>query len=136
MKFDINEFKKPVVITIPAFDGIEELEIEVRRPNLVTMLSKGDIPNPLLGAAHKAVAGMNFSRVPEKAEDEAMSFVDITNLYCSTCMINPKFEEVEEYLTDDQRLAITTWAMSDIKTLRRFHTQQTNNTNDSTSKAL
>lgn len=126
MKFDISKLNATTTITIPAFDGIEEFEIEVRRPNLSKMIENDEIPNPLLGAASAAITGMVITQKKENIEEEAKAFIDLTNLYCTVCMVNPKYEEVKEYLTDDQKVAITTWAMADVKTLRRFHTQQKN----------
>ena len=126
MKFDVNNIKTTTTITIPAFNGIDELEIEVKRPNLTKMIENNEIPNPLMGAAYAATTGMIITKKKENVEEEAKTFIDLTNLYCSVCMVEPTFDEVKEYLTDDQKVAITTWAMSDVKTLRRFHTQQAN----------
>lgn len=124
---NIKEIKKTTVIKIPGFDGINDIEVEVRRPQLIKMVEAGEIPNPLMGAAYAAINGFRDTKTEDKMEKEAMRSIEIMGLYCKVCLVNPSYEEMKEYITDEQRAAITAWAITPTAELRRFHNKQENN---------
>lgn len=133
---DIKNMKVTSTIEIPSFDvDAEDIKIEVRRPNLIRMMAMGEIPNPLLGAAYAAINGYNITKKEENLESEAKRMLELTELYCTICMVNPTYEEVDEYMTDEQRMAILTWATTSMRNLRRFRTIKTDDKSTKVSTA-
>lgn len=129
---NLKTIKTTTVIEIPDFDGLGTVEVEVRRPNLMKMLEYGEIENPLIGAAYSAINGRIITKKEENTEKEAKRTMEIANLYCATCLVNPSFEEFNEFMTDDQRLAVAAWGMSSADLLRRFHTKEKDSKNNTT----
>ncbi|MGO3751213.1 MAG: hypothetical protein ACTJGH_00430 [Peptoniphilaceae bacterium] len=120
MILDLKDIKDTTTIEIPDFDGIETVEVEVRRPKLMAMVENGEIPDPLMGAAYAAINGYNKTKEDENIEKEAKRTIDIMNLYCKVCLVNPTFEDFKEFMTDDQKTAITSWAIAPAEKLRFF----------------
>ncbi len=57
----MNKFKdNSTTIQIPSFDGLGTIEIKVKRPQLMAMMTQGKIPNRLLGIASQATMGGGF----------------------------------------------------------------------------
>lgn len=123
---DIKGMKVTSTIEIPSFDvDAKDIKIEVRRPNLIRMMAMGEIPNPLMGAAYAAINGYTITKKEENLEAEAKRLVELTELYCTICMVKPTYEEINEYMTDEQRMAVLAWATTPMKSLRRFRTIET-----------
>ena len=120
---DLSKMKFTSTIEIPGFDiDDEDIKIEVRRPDIIRMMAAGEIPNPLLGAAYAAVNGYNITKKEENLEAEAKRLMELTDLYCTVCMVNPTFEELKDYMTDEQRMSVLAWATTSVALLRRFRT--------------
>lgn len=129
---NLNNVKHTTTIEIPDFDGVGVVEVEVKRPNLMKMIEKGEIINPLLGAAYSAINGRVITRKDENTEKEATRTMEIMDLYCSVCLVNPSYEQFKEIMTDDQRMAISAWGMASADMLRRFHTKEASNKDNTT----
>lgn len=133
----MREFKdNTTTIEIPDFDGLENIEIEVKRPQLTSMMAQGKIPNHLLGLASKAIVEGFKLEEENKIEDKAEEMVKWSGFYCEMCMVKPKYEEVKDYLTDDQIAAIFVWAITPVHRLRSFRNQTENETNNRNVEAL
>lgn len=133
----MREFKdNTTTVEIPDFDGLENIEIEVRRPQLMAMMSQGKIPNHLLGIASKAIVeGFGIDK-EDKIEDKAKEMLKWSAFYCEMCMVQPKYEDVKDYLTDDQIAAIFGWAIMPAHRLRSFRNEAENETNNRDGKTL
>jgi len=57
----MNKFiNNTTTIEIPDFNGVDTIEIKVKRPQLMAMMTQGKIPNRLLGIASQATIGGGF----------------------------------------------------------------------------
>ena len=124
-------------IDIPDFNGIDNIEIKVRRPQLMSMMTQGKIPNKLLGIAAQAI--INGGGFKSKSEDEVERAKELTEwiaFYCEICMIEPNYEEAKDTITDDQALSIYAWAVAPIDALRSFRHKEKNDTNNGDGKVL
>jgi len=106
-------------IQIPSYTGLELMEIEVRRPNVVRALANKEIPNPLMGAAAEVINGEKEGAEKDPVK-QAVRFAERVQLYCYLVMVSPTFEEVEEKLTQEQQLEIFMWAVKPFRELDRF----------------
>ncbi len=104
-------------LNIPDFDGSGTMEVVLQRPRLLAMAEMGKIPNPMLNAANDAMFGKNKSKAKEP---ELKSLAETISLYCAVCLVEPTYDEVKDYLTDAQMLAIWNWVMGKTKSLDTF----------------
>lgn len=134
---NIDKFKdNSVEIEIPSFDGLEDIIIKVKRPQLVSMMTQGKIPNRLLGAAAQAATGNRSKKEKQDPIQEAKELAEWIEFYCTICMVEPVYEEVKDNITDDQALAIYAWAITPIDVLRSFRHKTEDDTNNRDGKVL
>ena len=133
----IDKFKdNSVEIEIPDFDGVGIFNIKVKRPQLMAMMTQGKIPNRLLGVAAQATIGNRNKKEKQDPVQEAKELAEWIEFYCTICMVEPKYEEVKDKITDDQALAIYAWAIAPIDVLRSFRDKEKNDTNNRNGKVL
>lgn len=133
----INKFKdNSVEIEIPDFDGLDTINVKVKRPQLMSMMTQGKIPNRLLGVAAKATTGNISKKEKQDPIQEAKELAEWVEFYCTICMVEPKYEEVKDTITDDQALAIYVWAIAPIDVLRSFRDKEKNDTDYRDGKVL
>jgi len=105
------------IIEIPNFDNTGTIKIRVQKPQLLKMASQGKIPNHLLGIAVTATTGEQKKSTDKMSDKEKLKMVDQSmDLYCIACMVEPKYEDVKDILTDDQRGTIFEWAIGAVST--------------------
>ena len=125
------------IISIPNFDSTGTIDIKVQKPRLMAMASKGQIPNHLMSI----VNGMMFGKKKDssnnqKEEDKVKDIFKIYELHCFVCMVEPKYDDVKDILTDDQMEAIFVWANKKISKLDSFRTNEGNGSSNFNSKTL
>lgn len=109
------------------------LTVRLRRPSLMAMVKKGQIPNDLLTEANKlftrgAAGTMNTSM----ADPDAMkNMIDILEVLCEAAFVEPKYSEIKNAgieLTDEQLLAVFNYTQNGVDALKQFHTDRGNST--------
>lgn len=125
-----------VEIQIPSFDGLDDIAIKVKRPQLMSMMAQGKIPNHLLGIATQATLGNQPKKGDKNDLEQAKDLAQWIEFYCTICMVEPKYEEVRDNITDDQALAVYAWAIAPISHLRTFRDKEKNDTNNRDGKVL
>jgi hypothetical protein len=125
-------------IDIPDFDGIGNITIKVQRPQLTKMMREGKIDNPLMAMATQAALGKAAKPSKENMSDteKAKDLAKWIDFYCTICMVEPEFDEVKDYMTDDQLLSIYTWALAPIASLRSFRHKEKNGTDNNDGKGV
>lgn len=127
----IDELKNKAteIIEIPDFDGDGTINIRVKKPQIMSLITSGKIPNPLLPTALSILDGRDHVSRKNKTEDQIAQDIAIEGaksieIYCRACMVEPSFEEAGEYLTDEQMLAIFNWAIGGVKKMANFRSEQ------------
>lgn len=119
-----QDFIKKAVktIKISGFEEGEEIEVKVKKPSLLHIMSYGNIPNPLMETVKKIFAKKLTKKEAKKVskQDE----VRVIDVFVSGALVEPAYDEVKEYLTDDQRNEIFAFAVGGLKDLESFRTQQ------------
>lgn len=95
---------------------------KLKRVSLIGLVSSGSVPNPLLPPVMALFDG-NSEKI-EKINAKEMS--DIIELFCKNTMVEPKYVDVAEYLTDVQRTEIFNYAQGGLSQLESFRKQRTN----------
>lgn len=110
-----------IEIEIPGFVPGELLTILVRRASLTSLASSGKIPNVLMSKVMTLFEGKdeagNKVGVGELATKEMDNVGKIMDIMCEACMIQPKYSEVRDYMTDDQKSVIFGWSQSGVTDL-------------------
>lgn len=133
----MNKFKdNSTTIQIPSFDGLGTIEIKVKRPQLMAMMTQGKIPNRLLGIASQATMGKGFEYKSKDPIEKAKELTEWVAFYCEICMVEPAYEEVKDIITDDQALSIYAWAVAPIDMLRSFRDKEKNDSNNRDGEVL
>jgi len=109
---DLDNLKKGEVIELPPFDEGTPLVARLRRPSLLTLCKNGTIPNTLLATAQKIYEG-------EKHGD-IKNFSEVLHAVVKSALVEPKYEEVADILTDEQLTAIFNYTQTGILGLLPF----------------
>lgn len=107
----VNEFKNKAtrVIQITGFEPNEVIEVRVRAANMVGLIASGKLPNALISTINDLFKGQTADEMEEQvmADPQAMAMVlELMDKVCEQCLIEPKYEEVKDYLTDQQKTDI------------------------------
>lgn len=128
--FDIKKLKEEAtdIISIPNFKGNGMINVRVQRPRIISMAAQGKIPNPLMGIATELIKkGVNIEDA--KLKESSQMF----ELYCRVCMVEPTFEEMKDYITDDQMVKIFQYAIGGLNAVEPFRKDKEDGTDNNTS---
>lgn len=96
--------------------------VKLQPPSLLKLATSGRVPNIYMGTLLKLLK--------IKTEDKKLNDIetlkerlDTAKIFCMASMVEPKFEEIEEYLTDEQIFDIYYIATRFGKDLEKFHTK-------------
>lgn len=112
------------VIDIPGFSGADTIKVRVRKPSLLTMIGEGTIPNHLLGVASKMIGGESGHPKKQSTMEQAKDIAAMIDLYCEVCLVEPKYSEFKEIITDEQKEAIFDWGTGDLAKAETFHKEE------------
>lgn len=133
---DLKKLATPVV-NIPNFDNTGTIAVRLQKPKLLRMAQQGTIPNHLIKVAATMVSGQGYPDIEKQTDQKRLEIMDQTiELYCRACMVEPTYEEMEDYLTDEQRGFIFDWAIGEVESLESFRAEQTNGTNNHDGKEI
>lgn len=100
------------IVELPEFDDGTPFNAKLKRLSLLALCKDGVIPNVLLAAAQEIYEGRQRADIKKYAE--------VLDIVCSQSMIEPKFDDVKEILTDTQKVAILTYAQHGVAGLVPF----------------
>ena len=113
MVISAEQFKQKAnrVILIPGFSSSDEpIEIKVKSISIMGLISNKKIPNPLMPAVEKlfkiGANSTNIAEVEKTTEDNILELTELLAFICEKTMVEPTYDEIGEYLTEDQMLAI------------------------------
>lgn len=119
---DLQNYAAGVVVRFPDFAEGQPFIARVRRPSLLVLAKRGQIPNTLLTAA-----GELFSKGSEGLDADNINMLsdmyDIMHIICEASLIQPSLEEIESIgldLSDEQMMAIFNYSQAGVKSLQSF----------------
>jgi len=130
----IEEFRNQSqpLVDIVGFEPGEYITIRLKRVSLMSLVKTGKIPNALLKKATELFTGSKDKNgKPDEARvleniGELDGINEIIDTVCDAAMVEPRFDDVKEFLTDDQKTEIFQWTQGGIKALESFRTEQGN----------
>ena len=97
----MNEF--PAQLT--SFDGKESMPVILKRPSILSLAMGGKIPNPLMSAASKL-----FDFSPKGEEVSLKEIGQVMHIVAEASLVSPAYDEIKDYLTDEQLMEIYHYA--------------------------
>lgn len=129
----IEEFRNQSqpLVDIIGYEPGEYITVRLRRISLMSLVKTGKIPNALLKKATELFTGAKKDGKPDEAQilsniGELDGINEIIDTVCDAAMIEPRFNDVKDFLTDDQKTEIFQWTQGGIKALESFRTEQGN----------
>lgn len=97
--------------------------VKLQPPSLLKLATSGNIPNIYMGTLLKL---LKLKKEDKELNDlqTLKERLNTAKIFCMASMVEPKFEEVEEYLSDEQIFDIYYIATGFGKDLEKFHTKQ------------
>jgi len=105
--------KEGEIIELPGFDENTPFIARVKRPSLMELCQAGTIPNQLLGAAQKVFEGSI-----DKANIK--DYGDVIRKVVEIALVEPKYSEVKDLLTDDQLVILFDYTQKGVVALLPF----------------
>lgn len=106
------------IIQISGFEEGDKIEVRIRPVSLTAMMMKGRISNELKTEAFKLFDNGRGgkSTEPESPEEMSMMYELIDNV-CEECLVEPKFADIKEFMTDAQKIEVFTASQGVVKNL-------------------
>lgn len=128
---DLAEFSKGNLVKLPDFAEGQPFVAMLKRPSVVTLLSNGMIPNPLLPAAMELFEGEQDKKEENRSLDEkAKEYQDtrtVLEIVAKSTLVSPTYQEIEEAgieLTTQQLYAIYNYTQVGLKDMLSFRPGQ------------
>lgn len=132
-------------LQISPFPGTTEpITVQVKATGIMNLLSNGRIPNTLLNSVNELFNGKkredlvdehgNLKEEAKKAAEAGMAngagdmakMAELMKTFASETLVAPRYEEIADFMTDQQMQDIFEFMMGDMKTADSFRSQSGN----------
>lgn len=116
---DLKRYSMGELVALPSFSDDMPLIVRLRRPNIMSLVKNGKIPNALLSS----VSSLFNGKVDISKETDYSNMFEIVNIMCKEALISPTYEQFEEAnidLTIEQKMAIFNYTQEGVKALDSF----------------
>ena len=128
------------VIPIPGFtQDAEPIYIQIKSTGIMNMLANGRIPNTLLGKVTELFGDTSkvekdsipTAGITEQQKKEALAklsstdsglqdMAELLRVFASASMVQPSYDEVKDYMTDDQLMAVFSAMYGEVMEVESF----------------
>ena len=128
------------VIPIPGFtQDAEPIYIQIKSTGIMNMLANGRIPNTLLGKVTELFGDTSkvekdsipTEGITEQQKKEALAklsstdsglqdMAELLRVFASASMVQPSYDEVKDYMTDDQLMAVFSAMYGEVMDVESF----------------
>lgn len=132
----LREMAQPI-IDIPNFDGTGTIKVRVQKPKLMSLAAQGKIPNHLMRIAVTKLTGKKptIEKEPDELE-KVKQTSEMIELYCFACLVEPRYEDFKDIMTDDQKFEIFNWGIGEVSALDSFRTDKGNGSSNNNGKEV
>lgn len=124
----VEQIKQKAVkeVEILGFEQGEFITLQLKGISMTNLIQSGKIPNALMGTAIELFEGSKKDKKDEKNyQDKIPESIKMIDIFCEGAMVEPKYEDVKEYLTDAQKMEIFTFAQGGVMALENFRKNKT-----------
>jgi len=123
-----EKFKQSAVqeVEIPGNEPGEVFTVKLKKVSILAIAGKGRIPNSLMSVVNK-LFGMGGKATNDEVTEASMQHItqmaELLHIIARESMVEPTYDEVGEYLTDDQLEAVFSFTQDGVKKLESFPKQ-------------
>lgn len=127
----LKQIKVTEIIELPPFDDGTPLNVEVRKPNMMQLITSGKIPNTLLSSAMDMFNGKAGEKMVKASNNitDLKDLVGMMQVIAEASLVRPTYKEIKDLgidLTDNQLMGILMYSQGGVKALEGFRNEQTN----------
>ena len=128
----LQSIKQSEIVELPSFEDGTPLIVEIKKPNMMSLLTSGKIPNTLLTVATEMFNGKTGQVMGKASEDikTLKELVGMMEVLAEASLVKPSYKDIKKanvQLTENQLMAILMYSQGGVKALENFRNQQTNN---------
>ena len=128
----LQSIKQSEIIELPSFEDGTPLIVEIKKPNMMSLLTSGKIPNTLLSVATEMFNGKTGQVMGKASEDikTLKELVGMMQVLAEASLVKPSYKDIKKAnveLTENQLMAILMYSQGGVKALENFRNQQANN---------
>lgn len=121
----LKQYGTGQVVELPPFGDGQPFVARIKRPSMMGLVKKGQIPNELLSSANslfeKGPQGMMQKGTFD--EETMIKLFDIIDVICEASFVEPTYKELKESgieLTDDQYMFVFNYTQNGVNALDSF----------------
>lgn len=106
------------VIEIDGFSQDERIEVRIKPASILNLYVSGKLPNNLLSTVQGLFNIKDDNKNVNKVFDDPemmKASLKLMDLVCEECLVEPKYSEISDLLTDNQKGQIMTEAQGNVK---------------------
>lgn len=129
----LKAIKQTEVIELPPFLDGTPFIAEVKKPNMMQLMTSGKIPNQLMTSAMTMFNGKTnqlTNKVNENDIGSLKELVGLLDILTEYCLVNPSLKDIKEIgieLTQEQMMGVLMYTQGGIEALKSFHMQSEHN---------
>ena len=128
----LQAIKQTEIVELPAFEDGTPFIVEIKKPNMMQLMTSGKIPNTLLSVATDIFNGKTGQVMGKASEDikTLKELVGMMNVLAEASLVKPAYKDIKKVnieLTENQLMAILMYSQGGVKSLENFRNQQANN---------
>ena len=129
----LQSIKQTEIIELPPFEDGTPLNVEVKKPNMMQLMTSGKIPNTLLSSAMDMFNGKTGEKMQKAADNisDLKDLVGMMNVIAEASLVRPTYKEIKSLgidLTDNQLMGLLMYSQGGVKALENFRKQSEYNT--------
>lgn len=128
---DLERYAAGEVVELPPFAQNQPFVARLKRPSMLALVRKGQIPNSLLNAANSMFEQGCSGAFDATNPDTMADMMGVLETMCEASFMEPTYAEIKEsgvVLTDQQLMFVFNYAQAGVKALEPFRTEQTDPT--------
>lgn len=127
----LQAIKQTEIVELPSFEDGTPFIVEIKKPNMMNLLTSGKIPNTLLSVATEMFNGKT-GQIMGKASEDIKTLKELAGMMevlAEASLVKPAYKEIKKAnveLTENQLMAILMYSQGGVKSLENFRNQQAN----------
>lgn len=120
---ELKRYNKGEIVKLPDFAEGQEFYARIRRPSMLAMAKRGQIPNSLLESASNLFVNGSVNSSSKIDANTMEKIFDVIDLICEASFVEPTYKELQDNgieLTDDQMTFIFNYSQMGVKSLESF----------------
>lgn len=111
-------------VELPGFEEGEKVVVRLKKVSVLGLASSGKIPNALMNTVNKLFGeskkGATAEQVASKSVENLADMAKLLDIIAENALIEPKYSEIGELLTDDQKNVIFEYSQSGVNKVQPF----------------